>query len=246
MKAKARKRRGPRYWIVAIGTMGMLVAYCPRNSHNVILGKARVEDASVATQQLISFDIPAGTLESVLSLFQKTTGLQVIVPNEAMRSLPSPGVKGRYSSEQALREILRDTGISYRFSNRSTIILEIQANAASVEVRDEARVVVSSNKYTEPILDTPQTITVISKEVIEEQGATTLRDVLKNVPGLTITAGEGGTPAGDNLTLRGFSARNDIFFDGSRDLGPQSRDPFNLEQVEVVKGPGSAFTGRGS
>ena len=61
-----------------------------------------------------------------------------------------------------------------------------------------------------------------------------------------MTAGEGGTPAGDNLTLRGFSARNDIFIDGARDLGVQSRDPFNLEQVEVVKGPGSAFTGRGS
>jgi catecholate siderophore receptor len=73
-----------------------------------------------------------------------------------------------------------------------------------------------------------------------------LRDVLRNVPGLTITAGEGGNPAGDNLTLRGFSARNDIFVDGVRDLSPQSRDPFNLEQVDVVKGPGSAYTGRGS
>ena len=73
-----------------------------------------------------------------------------------------------------------------------------------------------------------------------------MRDVLRNVPGLTMTAGEGGTPAGDNLTLRGFSARNDIFIDGARDLSPQSRDPFNLEQVEVVKGPTSAYSGRGS
>ncbi|HYH86087.1 MAG TPA: TonB-dependent siderophore receptor, partial [Pyrinomonadaceae bacterium] len=104
----------------------------------------------------------------------------------------------------------------------------------------------SSPKYTEPLHNIPQTITVIPKEVIEEQGATTLREVLRNVPGLTVTAGEGGAPAGDNLTLRGFSARNDIFVDGVRDLGPQSRDPFNLEQVEVVKGPGSAYTGRGS
>ena len=79
--------------------------------------------------------------------------------------------------------------------------------------------------------------------MIEEQGATTLRDVLRNVPGLTMTAGEGGTPAGDNLTLRGFSARNDIFIDGARDLGVQSRDPFNLEQVEVVKGPGRLSPG---
>src|SRR6185503_6580608 len=73
-----------------------------------------------------------------------------------------------------------------------------------------------------------------------------LTDVLRNVPGLSIAAGEGGTPAGDNLTLRGNSARNDIFVDGVRDLNPQLRDPFNLEQVEVTKGPTSAVSGRGS
>lgn len=246
-RARKTRRRGPRYWIVAIGTMGMLIAYCPGKSHNVVLGKARLrEDATAQMQQQITFDIPAGTLESVLVAFQKTSGLQVVIPNEAMRPLSSPGVKGRYSPEQALRQILQGTGIGYRFSDKRTAILEIHANTESVEVRDDSRVVLSSPKYTEPLLDTPQTITVISKEVIEEQGATTLRDVLKNVPGLTITAGEGGNPAGDNLTLRGFSARNDIFVDGVRDLSPQSRDPFNLEQVDVVKGPGSVYTGRGS
>ena len=246
-RAKNAKRRGARYWIVAISTMGALIAYCPANSHNIVLGKARLDgDAAAQTQQQIAFNIPSGTLESVLLAFQKSSGLQVVIPNDGMRPLASPGVVGRYSPEHALREILRGTGISYRFSDKQTVILEIHAGAEEVEVRDESRVVLSSTKYTEPLLDTPQTINVISKEVMEQQGATTLRDVLKNVPGLTITAGEGGNPAGDNLTLRGFSARNDIFIDGVRDLSPQSRDPFNLEQVEVVKGPGSAFTGRGS
>jgi len=114
-----------------------------------------------------------------------------------------------------------------------------------VEVNDRLTPV-TSPKYTEPMRNTPQTIMVIPKQVMEEQGATTLRDVLRNVPGLTVAAGEGGVPAGDNLTMRGFSARNDIFIDGVRDLGPQSRDPFNMEQVEVTKGPSSAFNGRGS
>ena len=242
------KRRGPRYWIVAITAMGALVAYCPSNSHNLVLGKTRLGDETVASEQQrqLKFDIPADTLESVLSKFQNTADIQVIIPNDAMRSLASPGVTGRYSPEQALREILRGTGVSYRFTDKRTVILEIHAEAELVEVRDDSRPVLSSPKFTQPLLDTPQTITVISKEVMEEQGATTLRDVLRNVPGLTITAGEGGNPAGDNLTLRGFSARNDIFVDGVRDLSPQSRDPFNLEQVDVVKGPGSAYTGRGS
>jgi catecholate siderophore receptor len=244
---KSKKRRGPKYWIVAISTVGMLIAYCPNKSHKIVLGKARLaEDTAAQTQQPIIFNIPAGTLESVLLAFQKISGLQIVIPNDGMRSVASPGVTGRYSPEQALRQILRETGISYRFSDKQTVILDIRANTESVEVRDDSRVVLSSTKYTQPLLDTPQTINVISKEVMEEQGATTLRDVLKNVPGLTIAAGEGGNPAGDNLTLRGFSARNDIFIDGVRDLSPQSRDPFNLEQVEVVKGPGSVYTGRGS
>jgi catecholate siderophore receptor len=247
-KKRAHKRRGPRYWIVAITAMGALVAYCPNKSHNIVLGKTRLSDKAVASEQQrqLQFEIPSGTLESALTKFQQTTDIQVIIPNDAMRSIASPGVNGRYSPEQALREILRGTGVSYRFTDKKTAILEIHAEAGSVEVRDDSRPVASSPKFTQPILDTPQTITVISKEVMEEQGATTLRDVLRNVPGLTITAGEGGNPAGDNLTLRGFSARNDIFVDGVRDLSPQSRDPFNLEQVDVVKGPGSAYTGRGS
>ncbi len=247
-KLRTHKLRGPRYWIVAITAMGALVAYCPGKSHNIVLGKTPVRDTPVAGEQQrqLQFNIPADTLEAVLNKFQKTADIQVIIPNDAMRSLASPGVAGLFSPEQALREILRGTGVSYRFTDKKTVILEIHANAETVEVRDESRPVVSSPKFTQPILNTPQTVTVISKEVMEEQGATTLRDVLRNVPGLTITAGEGGNPAGDNLTLRGFAARNDIFIDGVRDLSPQARDPFNLEQVEVVKGPGSAYTGRGS
>jgi catecholate siderophore receptor len=228
--------------------MGALVAYCPGKSHNLVLGKTRLSDDTTASEQQrqLQFDIPADTLEAALTKFQKTTDIQVVIPNDAMRSLSSPGATGRYSPEQALREILRGTGVTYRFIDKKTVILEIHAAMESVDIRDDSRPILSSTKYTQPILDTPQTITVISKEVMQEQGATTLRDVLRNVPGLTITAGEGGNPAGDNLTLRGFSARNDIFIDGVRDLSPQSRDPFNLEQVDVVKGPGSAYTGRGS
>jgi catecholate siderophore receptor len=229
----------------------MLVAYCPANSHQIVLGKARPitvgdEATNAQLQRQLTFDIPSGTLESVFIAFQQVCGITVIIPDDAMRTISSPGVKGRFSIDQALREILRDTGISYRFNDRRTVVLEIHAQAEQVEVRDDARLILSSPKYTQPLVDTPQTVTVISKEVMEEQGATTLRDVLKNVPGLTITAGEGGNPAGDNLTLRGFSARNDIFVDGVRDISPQARDPFNLEQVDVVKGPGSAYTGRGS
>ncbi len=105
-----------------------------------------------------------------------------------------------------------------------------------------------SPKYTEPLRDIPQTITVIPKAVIQERGAFTLSDVLRNTPGISMQAGEGvsGAGTGDNLTIRGFNSRSDFFIDNMRDLGGYSRDPFNLEQVEVAKGPASTTTGRGT
>ena len=80
---------------------------------------------------------------------------------------------------------------------------------------------------------------------MQEQNTTTLRDTLRNVAGISIAAGEGGAQ-GDNLTIRGFSARNDLYIDGMRDFGSYYRDPFNLEEVEVVQGPSSTTFGRGS
>lgn len=104
----------------------------------------------------------------------------------------------------------------------------------------------SSPKFTQPLLDTPRTVQVIPEQLMEDQGATTLRDALRNVSGISMQAGEGGGVPGDNLSIRGFSARNDLFIDGVRDFGAYSRDPFNLEQIEVVKGPASSYSGRGS
>ena len=103
-----------------------------------------------------------------------------------------------------------------------------------------------SGKFTAPLLDTPKSVTVVPASLIDARGATSLVDALRSVPGITFNAGEGGAPAGDNLKIRGFDAGADVFVDGVRDAGSQTRDVFALEQVEVVKGPGSAYTGRGA
>ena len=107
----------------------------------------------------------------------------------------------------------------------------------SVDVTGYARAF-SSPKTPGPLREVPQTVPVIPAAIIQEQNATSLREVLRNVPGITMQAGEGGVPAGDNLSIRGFSARTDFFIDGVRDFGGYSRDPYNVEQVEVAKGPG--------
>jgi catecholate siderophore receptor len=95
------------------------------------------------------------------------------------------------------------------------------------------------------IRDVPQSVTVLNRAVLDAQGATTLTEALRNVPGITLSAGEGGV-IGDNINLRGFSARTDLYFDGLRDRGQYSRETFFLESIEVLKGPSSMLFGRGS
>jgi len=105
----------------------------------------------------------------------------------------------------------------------------------------------ANTKFTQPLLDTPQTVQVIKKEILQEQGAATLMEALRNTPGITMQLGENGnTAAGDAFSMRGFSTEGATFVDGIRDLGAVTRDVFNVEQVEVVKGPAGSDIGRGS
>jgi catecholate siderophore receptor len=97
-----------------------------------------------------------------------------------------------------------------------------------------------------PLRDIPQIVNIVPQEVIRSQGATSLGDALRNVPGISYAAPEGGTQANNVYYLRGFPSGGDLFLDGIRDIGEYNRDLFNVEQVEVLKGPSSLLFGRGS
>jgi len=104
----------------------------------------------------------------------------------------------------------------------------------------------SSPKFTQPLVDTPQTISVIRREVMQEQAATTLQEALRNTPGITLLLGENGhTNTKDNVFMRGFDASGSIFTDGVRDVGGGARSTFNVEQIEVIKGASGSEYGRG-
>ena len=105
----------------------------------------------------------------------------------------------------------------------------------------------SSPKAVRSVRDTPQTVTVLSKEVLEQQNLLSLKDALSTVPGITFGAGEAGSGYGDSITLRGYSANNDITIDGVRDGAQYSRsDVFNIEQIEVTNGANSVQNGAGA
>jgi catecholate siderophore receptor len=104
----------------------------------------------------------------------------------------------------------------------------------------------ASGKFPEPLLNTPKTITVLSKEVLADENATSLKQAVLNTAGVTLGTGEGGNAFGDRFFVRGFDTRNDVFIDGVRDSGVSVRENFFTEQIEILRGPGSSFAGRGT
>ncbi|MDH1335513.1 TonB-dependent siderophore receptor [Comamonas thiooxydans] len=121
----------------------------------------------------------------------------------------------------------------------STVNVEASADAS---FKTEAS---PQGKFTAPLLDTPKTVQVINEEIIKQTGATSLQDALRSTPGITFGNGEGGNPTGDQPFIRGMDAQSSTFVDGMRDIAAGTRELFNVEAVEVIKGADSAYAGRG-
>lgn len=104
----------------------------------------------------------------------------------------------------------------------------------------------SLSTVTQPLAEVARTIVAIPKEVIEEKAATSLRELFRTTPGVTLGTGEGGNAFGDRVFIRGFDARNDMYVDGIRQSGVTTRETFMTEQVDVIMGPAGTLAGRGS
>ena len=250
-KKHEKKRRtltGRRAWLAA----GTIAAYAAAGASKAAIAFAqsstspKTQPGSQAQLPVRRFDIPAGPLDTALAQFAKICGVAVSysIPTETVPGFKSPGVAGLYSQEQALRQILKGTGLSFTNSGQDQIVIGVKSDQ-SVEVKSSVPDSIALTEFPGPLIDTPQSITAIPKQVLDQEGATTLRDALRNAPGISLAAGEGGSQ-GDNLTIRGFTARNDIFLDGMRDFGSYYRDPFDYEQVDVIEGPAGVDFGRGS
>lgn len=233
--------------LVAVGT---LAAYASMGLGRPALAAGWKNEPSdggaAATLPLKRFDIPAGPLDAAIEAYERETGLKVnvVLPVRTLAGFHSPGVTGLYREDDALRLILDGTGLNYREQDAGTMVIGVQARD-TVSVTAPMPDVIAMDKFTEPRIETPQSISVVPQFVMQDQGTSTLRDTLRNVPGISLAAGEAGAQ-GDNLTIRGFTARNDIFMDGIRDFGSYYRDSFNFEQVEALEGPAGIQFGRGS
>jgi len=212
---------------------------------------ARAPDGQAARdQRQVRFDIPAARLGLVVAEIERISSLKITISNPAIADVSSAGVSGLFTPLEAITHALQGTSVTWRVTAANAVVLEIRLLSEAVHVTGSApEPRPSSPKYTQPSSEVPQTIQVIPREVMEEQGVTTLSEALRNVPGISLQAGEGGAASntsGDMFNLRGFSANNSLFVDGVRDDGLMSRDVFNLEQIEVFMGPTGSDVGRGN
>jgi len=161
-------------------------------------------------------------------------------------SKPTPDqIRARNALRRAARRSQPTQAAPVPFPNAGTLSADRNpyADAAAPYKVDHLQ---ASGKFPEPLLNTPKTVTVISKDVLADENATSLKQAVLNTAGVTLGTGEGGNAFGDRFFVRGFDTRNDVFIDGIRDSGVSVRENFFTEQIEILRGPGSSFAGRGT
>jgi catecholate siderophore receptor len=169
---------------------------------------------------------------------------------EAPVTRPKPPAAKPTPEQLRVRAVLRRAARAKAEALAQRKAAEAKARAAQDPYADPAAPYkvdrLASPKFSEPIADTPKSITVLSKEVLRDKDATSLKDVARTTAGVTIGTGEGGNAFGDRFFIRGFDARNDVFVDGIRDPAVNIRENFFTEQIEILKGPSSTIDGRGT
>ncbi|MEK9279899.1 MULTISPECIES: TonB-dependent receptor [unclassified Bradyrhizobium] len=205
-----------------------------------------------------SFDAAAGkTVSAVASLIavaSVSSGAQAQQSNLPPVTVDAPKERPRPAAAKPSPEQVRARNALRRAAQRQQAAQAPSANAVAPDADPYANPaapymatrVQASGKFPEPILNTPKSITVLTKDVLEDKNATTLKQAILSTAGVTLGTGEGGNAFGDRFFIRGFDARNDIFIDGVRDSGVSVRENFFTEQVEILRGPASSFAGRGT
>ncbi|MGX4772491.1 TonB-dependent receptor [Bradyrhizobium guangdongense] len=208
-----------------------------------------------------SFDAATGktvsTVAGLIAVASVSSGAQaqqtnlpavnVDAPKERLRSAaakPTPDqVRARNALRRAAQQRLQAAQMPVEPASAPAADRNPYADPAAPYKVDHVQ---AGGKFPEKLVDTPKSITVLSKEVLEDKNATTLKQAILSTAGVTLGTGEGGNAFGDRFFIRGFDARNDVFIDGVRDSGVSVRENFFTDQVEILRGPASSFAGRGT
>lgn len=202
--------------------------------------------ASAAQARQVSLDLPAQSLDQTLTQFADQAGLHLLFTTSDVAGLDSPGLRGSYSIEQALQQLLAGSGMSWQFSDTNTVILRKAEPQASIALK-AIEVSVASRTSTS-ISEIPGTVWVVDQEQLKEQissGVSLKEAIGKLVPGLDL-APEGRTNYGQNMRGRNVLVMIDgVSQNSSRGLSRQfdSISPFNVQRVEVLSGASAIYGG---
>ena len=205
------------------------------------------------------FSIEPQPLAAALDRFAEQAGVSFAYKTSDLAGLPSPGVAGSFTPREALQRLLRGTGVSFRFTDGSTVTLErsladdagpMQLDPITVEAVLEGTLTesysapdsFSATRTDTPLIDTPQSVQSITRQALEDAGATEISDAYDYLAGISRDNNTGGL-FGDQYIARGFLTEN-ILFNGNRTGGPSTLDTANVERVEALRGPTAALFGR--
>lgn len=212
----------------------------------------------------VSIDVPAQPLASALTNLGAQTDLQILFNQAQVQNLRTSGVRGEMEPTQALETLLRDTGIRYRIEgNRVSLVGDETSSAAPLVMPETVvegvieghdsfvpKISNSGSKTDTPILEIPQSVSVITRAQLETQGAQTVTEALRYVPGVKVET-YGLDPKGfDWLFLRGFNGMTTSdYLNGLRQQNNNyaffRSEPYGLERIDVVRGPASTLFGQG-
>lgn len=219
-----------------------------------------------------SFDIAPQSLSGALMRYSEATGVQLFFGADLVRGRQSPGARGPLTQTAALTRILAGSGLSYRTEGGTITILD-PSTASSTHSAPDGAVVLdtvtvegagggdagvtgfvatrssAATKIGAPLIETPQSVSVVTRKQIEAQNAQSVTEILRYVPGVTVET-YGVDPKGyDWVFLRGFNAQSTSDYrDGLRQISSSysffRTDPYDLERVEVLRGPSSSLYGQ--
>tara|TARA_R110002073_G_scaffold335567_2_gene527903 strand:- start:861 stop:3311 length:2451 start_codon:yes stop_codon:yes gene_type:complete len=214
-------------------------------------------ESVVATESIRVYNIAAGSLVDALKQFSKQSGVNLLFDPKQIEAITTQGLKGNFDSQTGLILLLAGSGLQAEPQTNGYVITSLPATsttheivttlpliqvAASSTARYNAASSITATKTNTLLRDVPQSISVITSELIKDQSIQSLGDAVRYVPGVGVSQGEGNR---DALVFRGNRSTGDFFIDGMRDDVQFFRDLYNIDRIEVLKGANGMIFGRG-
>ena len=201
------------------------------------------------------YSLEAQPLADALHEIGRQAGVAVEIRAKLPANVVAPALAGTYTLPEALRRVLSATDLKPQFSGSKVVAVVRNSlddapvyNLRPIEVigsRNRGYSAIRTTTATKtdiPLRDAPQSISVVTRDVIADQSMQNMTDVMRLIPGVTMGQGEGHR---DAPTMRGNSSTADFFVDGIRDDAQYFRDLYNVERVEALKGANALMFGRG-